>query len=245
MEEIRLQKWFTDCGVLSRRAAEEEIRAGRVQVNGATATIGQKIAPGVDVVLFRGKPVTPKSAPHRYLMLNKPRGYVTTMHDEKGRPTAAQLLSSLGTRLYPVGRLDMNSEGLLLFTDDGAFTERLTHPRHDVPKIYAVTVQGAVHPDAIARLREPFLLDGYRTRPARVTSRASGDDTLLEIELYEGRNRQIRRMCRACGLTVLRLVRVAIGKVRLGDLEIGKFRDLTPAEVRYLKGNENDTGTTD
>ena len=245
MEEIRLQKWFTDCGVLSRRAAEEEIRAGRVRVNGEIAVIGQKIDPENDVILYRGKPVTKKNAPHRYILLHKPRGYVTTMHDEKGRKTASDLVTALGTRLYPVGRLDMYSEGLLLFTDDGALTERLTHPRHDIPKIYEVTVKGAVPPEILARLGEPFSLDGYLTRPAKVTSRACGEDTMLTIKLFEGRNRQIRRMCRACGLTVVRLVRVAIGGVRLGNLPSGNFRELTKEEVEYLKGNANDTGTAD
>ena len=238
MEEIRLQKFFTDCGVLSRRAAEAEIRAGRVTVNGATAEIGQKIDPVRDTVAYRGRVITySPTAPRHYILLNKPRGYVTTLSDEKGRPTAASLVASVGVRLYPVGRLDMDSDGLLLFTDDGALTERLTHPRHEIAKLYRVTVAGTVTPAQLERLGSPFLLDGYRTLPARVRLIGKeGSDSLLSIELHEGRNRQIRKMCKETGLRVLRLSRVAIGKITLGDLPLGRYRALTPEEIAYLKG---------
>ena len=240
MEEIRLQKFFTDCGILSRRAAEAEIAAGRVTVNGAVAEIGQKIDPTRDVVQYRGKTIayTPDAA-RTYILLNKPRGYVTTLSDEKGRPTAAQLVADVGCRLYPVGRLDMDSDGLLLFTDDGALTERLTHPRHEIPKLYRVTVEGEVNEAQLSRLREPFLLDGYRTQPASVRLGGTKDDkTQLTIEIHEGRNRQIRRMCKECGLRVFRLTRIAIGKIKLGDLPLGRWRRLTADEVAYLKGEQ-------
>ncbi len=241
MEEIRLQKFFTDCGILSRRAAEEEIRQGRVRVNGSIATIGQKIDPERDSVELCGKAIVYRpNAVRHYLLLNKPRGYVTTLSDEKGRPTAASLLSALPSRLYPVGRLDMDSDGLLLFTDDGALTERLTHPRHEIPKLYRVVVEGQVSPEQLARLRAPFLLDGYQTLPAKVqrAGRENGN-TALTVELREGRNRQIRRMCKECGLRVLRLTRFAIGYIELGDLALGQYRHLTPEEVAYLKGEEH------
>ena len=240
MDEIRLQKFFTDSGVLSRRAAEAEIRAGRVLVNGVPAEIGQKIDPEHDTVEYRGKviPYSP-AAPRHYILLNKPRGFVTTLSDEKGRRTVADLVSDVGVRLYPVGRLDMDSDGLLLLTDDGALTERLTHPRHEIAKHYRVTVKGAVSPQQLERLNAPFLLDGYRTLPARVTLMERGkSDTVLGVELHEGRNRQIRKMCAEAGLDILRLTRVAIGKIALGDLPLGKHRPLTDDEVAYLKGEK-------
>lgn len=240
MDEIRLQKFFTDSGVLSRRAAEAEIRAGRVSVNGVIAEIGQKIDPARDTVTYQGKVIAYcPSAPRHYILLNKPRGYVTTLSDEKGRRTAAELVADVGVRLYPVGRLDMDSDGLLLFTDDGALTERLTHPRHEIAKHYLVTVAGTVTPEQIERLNAPFLLDGYHTLPARVTrSGSENGNTLLAVELHEGRNRQIRKMCAEVGLRILRLSRIAIGKITLGDLPVGKHRPLTDDEVAYLKGEK-------
>ena len=241
-EPIRLQKFFTDSGVLSRRAAEAEILAGRVLVNGTPAALGDKVDPERDVVEYRGKRIRPRAAlPHRYLMLNKPRGFVTTLKDEKGRRTVCELVKDAGVRLYPVGRLDMDSEGLLLMTDDGELTNRLTHPRHEIPKIYHVTVSPSPSPDQLARLSEPMELDGYRLLPIGV--RALSKDT-LELTLYEGRNRQIRRMCDAVGLGVKTLRRVAIGELTLGELPLGKWRELTRDEVSYLldpskkKGND-------
>ena len=240
MDEIRLQKFFTDSGVLSRRAAEDEIRAGRVRVNGTVAEIGQRIDPARDTVTYQGKVIAySPAAPRHYVLLNKPRGYVTTLSDEKGRRTVADLVKDLGVRLYPVGRLDMDSDGLLLLTDDGALTERLTHPRHEIAKRYLVAVKGAVTPEQLERLNAPFILDGYRTLPARVTrSGSENGNTLLTVELREGRNRQIRKMCAEVGLRILRLSRVAIGKITLGDLPVGKHRLLTDDEVAYLKGEK-------
>ncbi len=230
---MRLQKFFSDCGVLSRRAAEEEIAKGKVTVNGAVAHLGDSVDPDVDVVEYRGKRVTPRAAlPYRYIMLNKPRGYVTTAKDEKGRPTVTHLTRAVGTRIYPVGRLDMDSEGLLLLTDDGELTNRLTHPRHEIAKIYHVTLSKSVSEEQLLALRAPMTLDGYALMPVTV-NRLSHDT--LEMHLYEGRNRQIRRMCDAVGLRVSRLRRVAIGTLTLGDLPVGRWRELTEEEVEYLK----------
>ena len=238
MESIRLQKFFTDCGILSRRAAEAAIRAGEVRVNGEIAAIGQKIDPLHDAVEYRGTPLVWRAAPERhYILLHKPRGYVTTLSDEKGRRTARDLVASLGHRVYPVGRLDMDSDGLLLLTDDGALTERLTHPRHEIPKYYTVTVKGEPSNEQLAALNAPFVLDGYQTRPAKVAYKGKeGDNSLLSFALYEGRNRQIRRMCEAVGLSILRLTRTAIGRIALGDLPVGHYRTLTEDEISYLKG---------
>lgn len=238
MEEIRLQKFFTDCGLLSRRAAEKEIEAGRVRVNGTVAHVGQKIDPEQDTVEYLGKVITyVPNAERHYILLHKPTGFVTTLSDEKGRKTVATLVSDVGARLYPVGRLDMNSDGLLLMTDDGALTERLTHPRHEIPKLYHITIRGTPTEEQLKQLNMPFLLDGYRTLPAKVRIiGAKGGNTQLSVELYEGRNRQIRRMCETVGLRILQLTRVAIGKIALGDLPLGKYRHLTEQEVAYLKG---------
>ena len=229
---MRLQKFFSDCGVLSRRAAEAEIAAGKVKVNGAVAQIGDTINPEVDIVEYKGKRILPRASEKRhYIMLNKPRGYVTTMQDEKGRPTVANLTAGVGTRVYPVGRLDMDSEGLLLLTDDGEFANQLTHPRHEIPKIYHVTLSKVLTKDEIAALRAPMELDGYRLQP--VTVKKLAPDT-IQMNLYEGRNRQIRRMCEAAGLKVIRLQRIAIGDLGLGDLPLGRWRELTPDEIHYL-----------
>ena len=229
---MRLQKFFSDCGVLSRRAAEAEIAAGKVKVNGAVAQIGDSIDPEVDIVEYKGKRIRPRVSEKRhYIMLNKPRGYVTTMQDEKGRPTVANLTAGVGTRVYPVGRLDMDSEGLLLLTDDGEFANQLTHPRHEIPKIYHVTLSKVLTKEEIATLRAPMELDGYRLQP--VTVKKLAPDT-IQMNLYEGRNRQIRRMCEAAGLKVIRLQRIAIGDLGLGDLPLGRWCELTADEVNYL-----------
>ena len=239
METVRLQKYFTDCGVLSRRAAEAEIAAGKVTVNGAVAVTGQKIDPERDVVEYRGVRVLPVAAEKVTVLLHKPRGFVTTLSDEKGRHTVAELVADVGVRLYPVGRLDMDSDGLLLMTCDGELANRLIRPAHTLPKKYRVCVKGEVSPAALARLNEPFLLDGYTTRPAKVRLLSrEGDNSLLSFELYEGRNRQIRRMCEEVRLPVLALTRVAIGDLILGDLPVGHYRVLTKKETDYLKGTE-------
>lgn len=238
MEPIRLQKYFTDCGVLSRRAAEEEIRRGAVTVNGVTAEIGQRIDPDTDVVEYKGRVIAPTTNKHHYILLNKPRGFVTTLSDEKGRQTVSEIVKGLGVRVYPVGRLDMDSDGALLLTDDGALTQKLTHPRHHIPKHYHVTVRGRVSAEQLTRLNESFLLDGYQTRPAEVKIvSADTTSTVLSFTLYEGRNRQIRRMCEQVALSITRLTRVAIGEITLNGLAIGAYRHLTAAEINYLKEN--------
>ena len=231
-EPIRLQKFFTDSGTLSRRAAEAEILAGKVRVNGEIAMLGDKIDPESDIVEYNGRRIRPRmDKPHRYLLLNKPRGYVTTLQDEKGRKTVAELVSGAHTRLYPVGRLDMDSEGLLLMTDDGELANKLTHPRHEIPKIYHVTLSTCPTKEQIAQLGAPMKIDGYRLQPVKVR-RLSPD--VLEMTLFEGRNRQIRKMCEAVDLKVMNLQRVAIGKLRLGTLPVGKWRELSDEEVSYL-----------
>jgi len=231
-EPVRLQKYLSDCGTLSRRAAEQEMRAGHISVNGAPAAPGIKIDPETDVVQYRGRRVLPRGdKPHVYIMLYKPRGIVCSSHDEKGRPTVTDLVKIPGIRLYPVGRLDMDSEGLLLLTDDGAFTNHLTHPRHEIPKRYHVTLTAPPSKDQLYALSQPMFLDGYRLLPVGV--RQISTDT-LEMTLREGRNRQIRRMCENVGLTVKELIRVSIGKLTIDSLLPGSWRKLTPREVAYL-----------
>lgn len=235
---IKIQKFFTDCGVMSRRAAEKEIELGRVKVNGETATLGMRIDPESDVVEHNGKRVLPTATECVYIMLNKPRGYVTTMSDEKGRKTVADLTSDVGTRVYPVGRLDMDSDGLLLLTSDGELANKLTHPRHEIPKIYEVTVEGRVTVAQKTRLGKPFMLDGYETLPVMTEIVSENEkSTVLKMTLYEGRNRQIRRMCEEVGLKITRLCRVAIGDIKLGKLALGKWRALSESEIDYLRGN--------
>jgi 23S rRNA pseudouridine2605 synthase len=231
-ELIRLQKYFSDCGVLSRRAAEAEILSGRVRINGVTAVLGDKIDPEKDIVEYRGKRILPREdKPHLYVMLHKPRGVVSTAKDEKGRRNVTDLVKISGARLYPIGRLDMDSDGLLLMTDDGELTNRLTHPRHEIPKIYHVTLSTAPTAEQLRMLRAPMELDGYRLLPVGVKVIS---EKVLEMELYEGRNRQIRRMCQAVGLRIGRLTRIRIGKLELGELAAGKWRYLTDDEVEYL-----------
>ncbi len=234
---IKLQKYFTDCGILSRRAAEEEIKQGRVKVNGEPAELGRRIDPEVDVVEYLGRAVKPTVADKLCVMLNKPRGVVTTLSDEKDRPTVASLVTDVGRRVYPIGRLDMDSDGLLLLTDDGELANRLMHPRHEIPKIYRVTVRGIVADDLLTQLNQSMTIDGYDILPVKTVRISSDtDQTLLEMELFEGRNRQIRKMCASVGLSVLRLQRIAIGELTLGSLPQGKWRTLTEAELAYLRG---------
>ncbi len=225
---------------MSRRAAEAAVAAGRVTVNGVRAEIGQSVDPEHDVVMLDGKPIAAAPPQKTYIMLNKPRGYVTTLSDERGRRTVAELVADCGTRVYPVGRLDMDSEGLLIMTNDGDLTLRLTHPRHEIPKIYLVTLAGEVSEDKLDALRSVRKLDGYTLAPVGV--RIAGhrrEGTVVEFTLHEGRNRQIRRMCSICGLRVVRLRRVAIGSLTLGSLKAGQWRPLTQSQIDYLYGKEN------
>lgn len=230
----RLQKILSARGVASRRRAEEMISAGRVQVNGATASLGDTADPEVDEILVDGKPL-PASQDYVYILLNKPRGFVTTLSDEKGRPNAAQLVADCGLRVYPVGRLDMDSEGLLLFTNDGEFANTLMHPKHQVEKTYEVWVTG-YSAGGFRRLKEPMELDGYQLRtPKLKLLKAEGSYAHLEITIHEGRNRQVRRMCEIAGMHVTRLRRIREGNLQLGDLPKGKWRYLTPEEISKMK----------
>lgn len=230
----RLQKILSARGVASRRRAEEMIENGLVTVGGIPARLGDCADPEVDEILVDGKPL-PKAEAYVYILLNKPRGYVTTLSDEKGRPNAAQLVADCGVRVYPVGRLDMDSEGLLLFTNDGGFANALMHPKHEVEKTYDVWVKG-YQPGGEERLVRPITLDGYTIQTPVVRLRkAEGDKAQLRITIHEGRNRQIRRMCQAAGMQVTRLRRIQEGSLCLGSLPLGKWRYLTPEEVAKLR----------
>lgn len=230
----RLQKILSARGVASRRKAEEMILAGRVKINGVVAALGDSADPDRDEILVDGS-VLPSQAALVYIMLNKPRGYVTTLSDEKGRKNAAQLVEGCGTRVYPIGRLDMDSEGLLLFTNDGEFANRLMHPKHEVEKTYDTWVNGYTE-GAEERLKRPVALDGYQIRPPKVRLLyAEETKAKLRITIHEGRYRQVRRMCQAAGMTVTRLRRISEGKLRLGDLPSGTWRYLTAQELEWLK----------
>ncbi len=234
----RLQKLISRAGICSRRAAEELLVAGRVTVNGETAQLGGKADPETDTVAIDGKPLT-FAEPAVYLMLNKPRGYVTTLSDELGRATAAELVADCGTRVFPVGRLDKDSEGLLLFTNDGALMQAMTHPKHQVDKVYEVTVTGALESAAARLAAVTELEDGTPVVPAQVSPVwQKGGQAMLRITIHQGKNRQIRRMCAQVGLQVTRLRRVAEDGLTLGDLKAGQWRYLTDAEISALKGSE-------
>jgi 23S rRNA pseudouridine2605 synthase len=238
MEE-RLQKLLSQAGVASRREAERFITEGRVAVNGTVVTeLGSKADPERDLITVNGQPVRPAEK-KVYLILNKPVGYMTTLRDPEGRPIVTDLLKGLDVRVFPVGRLDYNTEGLLLLTNDGAWANRLAHPRHEVDKEYLVRVRGAVAKEQIRRLAEGVELDDGPTAPAKVAvSSQSDNNTWLSIVIHEGRYRQVRRMCEAVSLSVVRLRRVRYGAVSLGDLKQGEYRHLTSSEVATLAGTE-------
>lgn len=233
MEE-RLQKVLARAGLCSRREAERWMLEGRVTVNGHAASPGDRADLQKDKIMVDGKPIG-VAEEKRYLMLYKPRGYVSTMKDERGRKTVADLVRDCRARVVPVGRLDYNSEGLLLLTNDGEFVHALTHPKHEVEKHYEVRVRGRL--DQIQRLSEPMEIDGYRIRPATVVVLEQDERSAkLRLTIHEGRNRQIRKMCEQCGLEVRRLKRVAVGEVPLDPrLKSGAWRDLTPDELAYLQ----------
>ena len=229
----RIQKLISASGLMSRRAAEEAIASGRVKVNGRAAALGERAEPD-DEILVDGKTL-PRQREKHYIMLNKPRGTVTTLRDEKGRRNVSELVKLPGVRLYPVGRLDMDSEGLLLMTDDGDFANRVMHPSHEVDKTYLAWVRGEGLDAAVETLGRPMVLDGYTVRPAAVVIRERFEDGgLLEITIHEGRNRQVRRMCAQAGLKVTRLVRIAEGGLHLADLKSGSWRRLTQEETAML-----------
>lgn len=230
----RLQKIIAASGLTSRRKAEEWIQQGKVLVNGEKATLGMTADIQCDQIFVDGKPL-PVSLQKLYIMLHKPRGYVTTLSDERGRPTVSDLVSECPDRVYPIGRLDMDSEGLLLLTNDGDFANKLMHPSHDVEKEYLVKVSGYA-PGKELLLERPIELDGYRIKkPQVMLVSADKDQAQLCIVIHEGRNRQIRRMCEAADMKVLRLKRVREGQVCLGNLPRGKWRSLTSEELSNLK----------
>lgn len=232
----RIQKLISAAGLMSRRAAEELISAGKVTVNGVTAQLGDKADPETDRILVEGRPL-PRSERKVYLLLHKPRGYVTTLHDDKGRRNVIDLLPELDVRVYPVGRLDMDSEGLLILTNDGVLADRLMHPSHEVEKVYRTWVRGEDLKKAVSLLQQDMLIDGYKVRGAlvRILREASGGGT-LDITIHEGRNRQVRKMCEQAGLRVTRLCRIQEGPIHLGGLKSGDWRFLTAQEVRALGG---------
>lgn len=232
--KVRLQKFLAECGVASRRKSEELIEGGKVKVNGRIAEIGDKINPKRDTVTVNGKKIV-KQKNCTYIMLHKPRGFITTMNDEMDRKCVAELIKDVPVRVYPVGRLDRDSEGMLLFTNDGEFANAMTHPTKHVPKTYRVTVRPSISEEQITALTQGVIIDDRKTAPAevRVILKEEGR-VVLEIILYEGRNRQIRKMCEEVGLEVARLKRTAIGSIKLGMLKQGDWRELNEDEVRKL-----------
>ena len=234
--EVRLQKFMAEQGVASRRKSEELILAGKVKVNGHVAQIGMKINPRKDLITVGKQKLTNvKNRKMVYIMLNKPRGYVTTVSDELGRKTVMDLLPDFGVRIYPVGRLDKDSEGLLLLTNDGSFTNCMTHPSHEYAKVYRVTVRPAVDDNILYNLRNGIEIDGRVTAPCEVTVLTEEENrVVLEFVLHEGRNRQIRKMCESQGLEVARLKRISIGPIKLGMLKQGDYRELSEQDVKKL-----------
>lgn len=230
----RIQKILSARGVASRRQAEEMIRAGKVTCNGKVCVIGDTADPETDEIMVEGQPL-PIPGDRVYIMLHKPKGYVTTLSDEKGRKNAAQLVADCGVRVYPVGRLDMDSEGLLLFTNDGDFANQMMHPKHEVNKTYDVSVKNFTA-EGLEKFARPMTLDGYKLRiPDVKLIEKTEDRARLQITIHEGRNRQVRRMCAIAGMQVKRLVRVKEGSLSLGDLPVGKWRYLTREEIADLQ----------
>ncbi len=235
MQKIRLQKFLSDAGIMSRRAAEEEIKNSNVSVNGHVATPGTKIDPTVDLVTYKGRRIKYEKRKYTYIMMNKPRGYLSSTSDDRGRKCITELLAGVDARVYPVGRLDLISEGIILLTDDGELKNKLTHPSHSLPKVYRVKVGGSVSEGQLDILSSALVIDGYQIKPVTVT--VTGEDeggTVLKMTLLEGRNRQIRKMCEQAGLTVKRLSRISIGKLKLDGMPVGKWRYLEDDEVEYL-----------
>ena len=236
MLPIRLQKFIADSGIMSRKAADEEIKRGNISVNGHIALPGTKVDVKRDIVTYRGKRIIYQHREFTYIMMNKPRGYLCATSDDRGRKCVTDLLTGVEARVYPVGRLDLISEGMLLLTDDGELKNRLTHPRHEIGKVYRVKVAGKVSEKQLEILSSPLEIDGYEILP--VTVAVTGEDesgTVLKMTLFEGRNRQIRKMCEQVGLKVAKLSRIAIGDITLGELPSGKWRYLSENEIKNLK----------
>ena len=237
-EIVRLQKYIAMCGVASRRAAEEMIKDGKVKVNGNKITEqGVKVEIGADKVFVNGKEIKPVNKDY-YIMLNKPAGYVTTVKDQFDRPTVIDLLGEeITARVFPVGRLDYETEGLLIMTNDGDFTYKVTQPKHNIDKTYIAVIKGGISIKGLAMLRQGVKLDdGFVTSPAQVEMlNADNGHTVIKITIHEGKNRQVRRMFEAVGCKVVELQRISIGKVELGNLPLGRWRYLTSHEISYLK----------
>lgn len=234
---MRIQKALSDCGFTSRRKAEELIKQGRIKINGHPAVIGAQVNPDRDVITVDGERVyTGGKKQNIYIALYKPRGYVTSMSDELGRKTVDELVSDLGTRVYPIGRLDRNSEGLLLMTNDGEFANQMMHPKYKVAKTYRVTVHNAVTDDQVTQMASGVVIDGRKTEPCEIlVQEKTATRSVMQIVLREGRNRQIRKMCESVGLEVVRLKRMSVGAVKLGVLQPGEYRHLTSRELELLK----------
>lgn len=233
--KIRVQKYLSSNGIVSRRKAEEMIGKGIISINGKVAIIGDKVIPKKDKVFVEGKLILPNRGNKRYIMLNKPRGYITTMHDEKERKCVADLIKNIEERVYPVGRLDKDSEGMLIITNDGNFANKIMHPSKHVDKIYRVTVKPGISNCQIAKLCEGIEVDGYVTEPALVNVVLEEPGrAIIEITLHEGKNRQIRKMCEKLGINIARLKRISIGGVSIKGLPVGKWRDLNDKEIKKL-----------
>ncbi len=243
--KIRLQKYFTDCGICSRRTAEVLISQGLVKVNGEIALIGTKIDPDVDKVEYQGGTLTTEANKKTIcIMLNKPRGVLCSMSDDRGRQCVRELIADVPTRVYPIGRLDLDSEGLLLFTNDGELANRLTHPKHEIPKIYHIKVIKTPTREQLKTLSSALDIDGYTIQPVKTELISiKRDYTVLKMTLFEGRNRQIRKMCENANVEIESLKRVAIGELTMGNLAKGKWRYLTPAQVAYLNSNRINKNT--
>lgn len=226
---------MADAGLMSRRAAEDEIERGNVAVNGHVATLGTKVDPRADHITYKGKKIVYQKKEYTYIMMNKPRGYLSSTADDRGRKCVTDLLDGVDARVYPVGRLDMISEGMLLLTDDGELKNRLTHPSHTIPKLYRVKVGGSVSDEQYEILTSALEIDGYTIKPVEVNIMSEDESgTVMKMTLFEGRNRQIRKMCEQAGLTVKRLSRVSIGNLKLDGLPVGKWRYLEQSEIDYL-----------
>ena len=236
MEEVRLQKYLADCGIASRRKAEELINDGKILINGKVATIGNKVLVGKDIVEYNGKIVKNNNDKNIYILLNKPIGYVTTVKDQFDRPTVLDLVD-VNRRIVPVGRLDMYTSGAIILTDDGDFVYKVTHPKHEITKTYTVTLIGIVTVDDVNSLKNGVIIDGYKTKPAEVKILKTDEEknqSRLQIKIHEGKNRQVRKMCEAINKKVLALHRSRIGNVDVKDLKIGQWRYLSSKEVESI-----------
>ncbi len=236
--KIRIQKYMSEIGILSRRKAEEEIKAGKIMINGRNAVLGQKINPGFDVIKYNNTIINAGGENRKlYVMLNKPAGYITTLSDDRGRKCITEFIRDIDARIYPCGRLDRDSEGLLILTNDGDFAYKLTHPGFNIPKIYHVTISCGITTEQLNALSQPMIIDDYQIKPVKITVITREKDfTVLRMALFEGRNRQIRNMCELCGLKIIHLRRIAIGDLALGDLKPGKWKFLSTRQIKYLKG---------